>query len=365
MARIIYGVQGEGRGHSSRSRVVIEHLLCRGHEVRVFTSHKGYEHLRPHFPDVTEIFGLVFEFEGEKVDLLATVRRNIERGSGEIPETVARMALIWRRFRPQIAITDFEPFVPYARTLLGIPFLSIDHQHVLSHFDLEYPHQWRREYLRARAVVGGIYRGAERYLVTSFFFPEPRARSGRRAILVGPILRREVLGRTPAHGGPLLLYATTSEARRALDLFRGRPEECLAYGFGRREGREGNLRFRPPSIDRFLDDLAAASAVVANGGYTLISEALYLGKPVYAIPIRNQFEQMINGYQLERLGYGLFDLDPSPRRLEQFLDGLGYFRSNIERDRGLPVGAEGAGGDRFDGTPRLLGLLDRRLDRLG
>ncbi|MBD3163326.1 MAG: hypothetical protein GF346_12675 [Candidatus Eisenbacteria bacterium] len=365
LARIIYGVQGEGRGHSSRSRVVIEHLLASGHEVRIFTSHKGYEHLRPHFEGVTEIFGLVFAFEGEKLDLLGTLRRNLERGSGELPETVMKMARIWKEFRPQIAVTDFEPWVPYARTILGIPFLSIDHQHVLSHYRLEYPYRWRPEYLQARAVVDGMVRGAERYLVTSFFFPEPRGRGRRRATLVGPILRREVLARTAERDGPILVYATTAEARQALDLLRGRPEECLAYGFGRDEGRDGNIRFRPPSVDRFLDDLAAARAVVTNGGYTLMSEALYLGTPIYAIPIRNQFEQMINGYQLERLGYGLFDLDPVRRRLQQFLDGIAYFRANIERDRRVPAGPEGESGpDRFNGNPHLFALLDERLGRL-
>jgi len=36
-----------------------------------------------------------------------------------------------------------------------------------------------------------------------------------------------------------------------------------------------------------------------------MSEALFFNKPIYSIPIQNQFEQMLNGYYLERLGYGL------------------------------------------------------------
>jgi uncharacterized protein (TIGR00661 family) len=370
MARIIYGVQGEGRGHSSRSLLVIQHLLERGHEVRVFTSHKAYAYLKENLGGVNEIFGLAFEFEGEKVDILGTLRRNVRDGTGEIPETFRRMIGTWSDFRPQAAITDFEPFVPFARTLLQIPFVSIDHQHVLTQYRPEYPHAWRSEFLQARAVVDAMYFGADHYYTTSFYYPPTRSRYQRRATLVPPILRREVLTRTPRHDGPILLYATTAEARHALELLRGRTERCVAYGF-RREGdagtpeldrADGNIEFRHPSTEQFLSDLASARAVIANGGYTLMSEALFLGKPVYALPIRNQFEQMLNGWYLERLGYGLFDLDPAPLRLSMFLEGLDYYRANIERDRrtGVPgFTPEAAAGDRFCGNAILFDSLDR------
>src|SRR6266480_3864517 len=36
--RILYGVVGEGMGHATRSKVVIEHLLERGHKVKVVVS---------------------------------------------------------------------------------------------------------------------------------------------------------------------------------------------------------------------------------------------------------------------------------------------------------------------------------------
>ena len=36
--RILYGVVGEGMGHATRSRVVLEHVLSQGHEVQVVVS---------------------------------------------------------------------------------------------------------------------------------------------------------------------------------------------------------------------------------------------------------------------------------------------------------------------------------------
>ena len=36
--KIIYGVVGEGMGHATRSRVILEHLLSEGHEICVVVS---------------------------------------------------------------------------------------------------------------------------------------------------------------------------------------------------------------------------------------------------------------------------------------------------------------------------------------
>jgi len=64
-----------------------------------------------------------------------------------------------------------------------------------------------------------------------------------------------------------------------------------------------------------------------------MSEALYLGKPIYSIPIKNQFEQMINAYYLEKLGYGLYSMKANLNQLTKFIEGLNYFKKNIARNK--------------------------------
>ena len=83
---------------------------------------------------------------------------------------------------------------------------------------------------------------------------------------------------------------------------------CRVYGM--RGGPEadqvdGNLEYRPRSGDGFVEDLRTARGVVTGGGFSLLSEAVYLGKPVLSIPLRGQFEQLMNARYLERDGYGL------------------------------------------------------------
>ncbi len=41
MAKIVYGVSGEGSGHSSRPREMAKHLVEKGHEVKIVS----YDHI--------------------------------------------------------------------------------------------------------------------------------------------------------------------------------------------------------------------------------------------------------------------------------------------------------------------------------
>ena len=49
MAKIVYGVAGEGSGHSSRAREMITHLAQIGHAVRVVSYDRGYNNLKDDF----------------------------------------------------------------------------------------------------------------------------------------------------------------------------------------------------------------------------------------------------------------------------------------------------------------------------
>ncbi len=82
---------------------------------------------------------------------------------------------------------------------------------------------------------------------------------------------------------------------------------CHVYGM--RDGddvgtTDGCIEYRPRSVDGFLDDLVGCAGVVTGGGFSLLSEAVYLHKPVLSVPLAGQFEQLMNARYLEREGYG-------------------------------------------------------------
>jgi len=104
----------------------------------------------------------------------------------------------------------------------------------------------------------------------------------------------------------------------------------MVYGFDE-ERREGNLHFKKNSESGFLEDLASCRYVVCGGSHTLVSEALFYGKPVISFPIKNAFEQYLNALYLKRLGYGRFfaGFRPLPEIIPAFEADLGSYRAHI------------------------------------
>jgi len=68
---------------------------------------------------------------------------------------------------------------------------------------------------------------------------------------------------------------------------------------------QGNIHLRPFSRHNFISDLKSCSGVIANAGFTLTSEALYLGKKLLVKPLAGQLEQTSNARALQQLNLGM------------------------------------------------------------
>jgi uncharacterized protein (TIGR00661 family) len=132
----------------------------------------------------------------------------------------------------------------------------------------------------------------------------------------------------PYNGEHVLVYQTSDSNWRLLDILKEFDDEFIVYGF-HHEGRDDNLLFKSFNEDDFFKDLSQARAVISNGGFTLISEAIYLGKPVLSVPVKKQFEQTLNALYLDRLGYGEFHENLERDDIENFLSQLEEYRRNI------------------------------------
>lgn len=322
MANILYGVNGEGSGHSSRAREVIAHLETRGHRVHVASFDRGYQNLKNDF-DVTEIDGLRLTYVHNRVRYGKTVLRNLLH-LPKTARTVRRLAHKAEGWNLDLVITDFEPITCHVGHKLGLPVIAIDNQHLLTDAEITYPREYRKEAAATKLVTRLMTPRADAYLVISFFTARVKKRT---TFLFPPILRDEVLRANATAGDAVLVYVTSAAAELAelLKSVRGR---FLCYGFGG-EGKDGNLEFRRPGLESFLRDLCNCKAVIANAGFSLISEALYLGKPYLAWPVKRQFEQIFNAYYIGQMGYGAYWDDLDKERVDSFLFSLDTYRKNL------------------------------------
>ena len=343
MANIIYGIQGEGRGHSSRSKIIIEHLIKNNHNIKIFTSKNAYNYLKPYFKDIENIQGLEFIYENQSINIKKTLKTNIKNLLKNSKTTIKQINKEIKEFKPDLAITDFEPFIPFISKLNNIPYISINHQHLIAHCSLDYPKEWKKDFLYAFTVTNNMYWFAKKYFVTSFYFPKVKF---KRTKLIKPILRKEVLEQKPTTKNHILVYVTTKENKKIMKILKKSQNKFIIYGFKKKS--KNNLIFKKASTKGFLKDLAESKAVITNGGYTLMSEALFFKKPIYSLPLKNQFEQMLNAHYLEKLGYGLYDLEPSKERIKEFLNNLDKFKNNIKKHN-------------FNGNKEFFKILDKEI----
>jgi len=109
-------------------------------------------------------------------------------------------------------------------------------------------------------------------------------------------------------------------------------ERFMVYGYDRDE-QDGHIVYKPFSKTGFLQDLAGCKAVMATAGFTLMTEAFFLGKPYLALPMHGQFEQELNAYLLGRLKYGLNLRRVRTEAIGNFLYRVPDFKCNLNAYR--------------------------------
>lgn len=332
MANILYGVNGEGAGHSTRAKEVISHLQKRGHAVHVVSFDRGLANLRKDF-EVTEILGWRLAYVNNQVRYRRTLARNLLTAR-RTASAISRLKTLIEEREIDLVVTDFEPLSCHAGRRKRLPVISIDNQHCLTNTDVSYPRQYRRDASAAKIVTRLMVPRANAYLVTSFFAAQV---TRPNTFLFPPILRDCILQAKPQEGEYILVYVT-SPAPALEKLLASVRCSFVAYGFGR-EGQQGNVVYKKPSLDGFLADLISAKAIIANAGFSLVTEALHLGKPYLAVPVAHQFEQIFNAYYLEKAGYGAYWDRLNKERIESFLYNVPHFREKLA---GYPRQGNGA-----------------------
>ena len=349
--RILYGAVGEGLGHATRSRVVAAHLLDQGHEVKMVASGRALPYLREHLPDVEEIWGTSFVLEHGTVNSWKTLTANVKGGARGVPTDWKRGSEIARDYRPDLVITDFDGFAYLFAKSHRKPVLSVDNIQMVDRckHDAGILEGIHRDYRVARAFIHAKLGRASHYVITTFFTPPLRK---QRTTLVPSLLRPEILAAKPERGEHLLVYGRISEASIAALEASG----AKSHVYGARDGlteevQEGSLSYRPFANEAFIDDLRTARGVVGSAGYSLMSEAVYLRKPMLALPLAGQFEQEMNARYLERLGFGTAAPALDEAALERFL----------ERE---PVHEQALAGYEQDGNSEALATVDGLADEL-
>ncbi len=332
MARIVYALSGQGRGHTSRVMAISDELRAGGHEIVYCCGGTARDILEAKGEPVVPVPPLRQVLEGNQVRVVETIRSNWDP-IVHLGDIVSDLADAFNEIRPDLVITDFEAFSHRAADRLGIPVLSFNHQQIVSETRYELPIKYRIDAALSALAIRLIAPSDPRHiLITSFFFPP--LKNSDRTTLVPPIIRPGVESIKPRRGEHVLVYYNSTDgADHVLQTLRAVDASFIVYNFPRPESTEDyqNVQFKEPCIDEFLSDLASSRAVISTAGFTLTSEALYLGKPLLVVPNRGIFEQTLNALFLQRNGLGAAVLDRplTPGDVTDFLSQRKSFESRL------------------------------------
>ena len=334
LAKIVYGVSGEGSGHSSRSREMITYLEQLGHTLKVVSYDRGYNNLRNDF-DVFGTEGLHIASSDNRVSKVKTFTDNLKRLPQGHKKMQALRKEVFKTFQPDCVITDFEPMTAYLAHHYDLPLISIDNQHRIRYMTYPCPARLQKERRMTVSIIRAMVPKPDVCLVTTFYYGEAK---NDRTFFFPPILRKAVLTRQPLNGGHVLVYLTSGFESFLKVLKSFSRERFRVYGYDR-EGQEGRIVYKRFSKEGFLEDLAGCKAVMATAGFTLMTEAFYLRKPYLALPMRGQFEQELNAYQLSRLKYGINLRRIRTEAIGNFLYRLPDYQRNLNTYRAEDNGA--------------------------
>jgi len=169
MAKIIYGLSGQGFGHSTRTKEIIRHLMDCGHQVKIFTYGQALFMLEKEFGHIVfEVPGLILNYKNNKLQYGKTILLNAQK--------IAKQAKHWNKiskvfadFQPDLVITDFEPITALLAKTNKKPLISIDNQHQLTNTKIKLAKKFLKELLADQIVIKSMVWGAKYYLLTSFY----------------------------------------------------------------------------------------------------------------------------------------------------------------------------------------------------
>ncbi len=332
--KMMFCVLGEGRGHMTQAMAVKEMVETAGHQVVAVTL--GVSAQRPvpaYFASamnlpVRQLPTLEFKYKNNRaVSNTATLLGVL----GNLPKywhLLRQLDAVVREVQPDVILNFFEPIAAlYALTRRSRPpFVAIGHQFMFQHPGyVRAPHLWK-QLLSMKLYARLLGARATKLALSLYAAPDLPA----KRIFVGPpILRRQLfqLQSNPAGQFTLVYLLNHGYAEQIIQWSNAHPQAKL-HCFYDKPGVPAEFQHSPALTfhrlegEKFLRMMAECRHVVCTAGFESVSEAAWLGKPVFLVPVENHIEQQVNALDAQQFGLGVAEKNFNLDRLAELPDCL-------------------------------------------
>jgi uncharacterized protein (TIGR00661 family) len=286
--RILLAVQGTGNGHISRARDIIP-LLQKYGDLDIAIS--GIQ------ADVALDYPIKYQFYGFSF-IFGT------KGGVNQWETLKKSKLIrlWKdihNFPVQnydLIINDFEPVVAWACRIKKKPCIALSHQSsFLSKKTPRPQNRWNwaewilKYYAPSHAAIGFHFESYDQFIHT-------------------PVIREEIRNRTPSNLGHYTVYLPAFGDHSLIEFLSQIPEvhwEVFSK-HSKKDYTVDHIHIQPIQNYAYNQSLLTCTGLLTGGGFEGPAEALFLGKKLFSIPMKGQWEQQCNSAAMEKLGVPVF-----------------------------------------------------------
>jgi uncharacterized protein (TIGR00661 family) len=219
-----------------------------------------------------------------------------------------------KKYEPDLIINFFDPLVGIASWLNGwsSKILSIAHQYLYLHSEFRFPPNSNRKNQKILKAYTRFTALRSNQLLALSFYPLTIMNQGK-IIVSPPLLRNEVLCQENNYDGKYMLayLVNAGYMKEIIEWHHLHPEveiHCFTDAAGIKEKWEyqKNLFFHPLDDRKFLQYMASAAALATTAGFETVCEAMYCGKPVLMVPVKNHFEQWCNARDAAKAGAGIY-----------------------------------------------------------
>lgn len=281
---ILFAIQGTGNGHLSRAISLLPELKKHG-KVKLLVSGAN-NGLKLPFPVSYRFHGLGFSFgKSGGIDFARTF-------------TDAKIYRLIKEFESvpvekfDLVINDFEPLTAWACKSKQVPCIGLSHQSALLHPGVPLP---ETPNLFGSLILRHYAPTAENI---SFHF------AAYHPDIFTPVIREDLRRARATDKGHITVYLPAYGDAFLINFFK-QLKDVPVHIFSR-SGKSTQVNpyitVKPVDQQAFGRSLLSSRAVVCGAGFETPAEALFLGKKLLVVPMKNQYEQQCNATALEQLG---------------------------------------------------------------
>ena len=312
--KILFLINGLGLGNSTRCYAIIKELCKRGHEVSLFTNGNGLWFFSKENDKEIKYIGTLnsYNYASSKsgINIVKTLfyipififnylsnLKKISRHLSEnkydliISDSIYQFIPPLRYSTPSIAINNSKLVKEYKESHISHFPTSLLLQYYFIEILDYYYHCIFPKYVICPSIKSNSLFPTRK----SFYFSPP---------IVRPITRDESLESHPEKID-ILIMLSGSNISAPFEIKNRKDHNITIIGNAPTSlPRDQKIHIIEKTTDT-MNYISKSKVVIINGGFSAISEALYLGIPMVVIPILKHAEQWVNAKFIEDLGLGL------------------------------------------------------------